>query len=57
MQIWEILLKRRTDAEPNAWNTDGTDRSELWNTLKGMEHGKGAEVRNEVRKKKEIRNV
>ena len=30
---------------------DGTDGSELWNTLKGTEHGKGAEVRNEVRKK------
>ena len=45
------MLKRRTDAEPNARKTDGTDGSELRNTLKGMEHGKGAEVRNEVRKK------
>ena len=33
---------------PNARKTDG---SELWNTLEGTEHGKGAEVRNEVRKK------
>ena len=47
------LLKRRTDAESNTRKTDGTDGSELRNTLKGMEHGKGAEVRNEVRKKGE----
>ena len=39
---------------PNAWKTDG---SELRNTLEGTEHGKGAEVRNEVRKKGEMRNV
>ena len=45
------MLKRRTDAEPNAQKTDGTDGSELQNTLKGMEHGRGAEVRNKVRKK------
>ena len=31
----------------NAWKTDGL---ELWNTLEGTEHGKGVEVRNEVRK-------
>ena len=36
---------------PDARKTDGMDGSELRNTLKGMEHGKGAEVRNEVRKK------
>ena len=47
------MLKRRTDAESNARKTDGTDGSELQNTLKGMEHGKGAEVRNKVRKKGE----
>ena len=33
---------------PNARKTDG---SELRDTLEGMEHGKGAEVRSEVRKK------
>ena len=33
------------------------DRSELRNTLEGTEHGKGAEVQNEVRKKGEMRNV
>ena len=38
-------------------NARKTDRSELWNTLEGTEHGKGAEVRNEVRKKGEMRNV
>ena len=55
LNCWQTphLLKRRTDAESNARKTDGTDGSELWNTLKGMEHGKGAEVRNEVRKKGE----
>ena len=36
---------------PNARKTDRTDRSELRNTLEGAEHGKGAGVRNEVRKK------
>ena len=36
---------------PDARKTDGMDGSELRNTLKGTEHGKGAEVRNEVRKK------
>ena len=46
-------LKRRTEAESNTRKTDGMDGSELRNTLKGMEHGKGAEVRNEVRKKGE----
>ena len=39
------VKKRRTDAEPNAQKTDGADGSELRNTLKGTEHGKGAEVR------------
>ena len=39
---------------PNAWKTDGL---ELRNTLEGTEHGKGAEVRNEVRKKGEMRNI
>ena len=39
---------------PNAWKTD---RSELRNMLEGTEHGKGAEVRNEVRKKGEMRNI
>ena len=39
---------------PNARKTDG---SELRNTLEGTEHGKGAEVRNEVRKKGEVRNI
>ena len=38
----------------NAQNTDG---SELRNTLDGTERGKGAEVRNEVRKKGDMRNV
>ena len=42
---------------PNARKTDGTDRSELRNTLEKTEHGKGAEVRNEVRKQGEMRNV
>ena len=41
-----LVLKRRTDAEPNARKTDGMDGSELRNTLKGMEHGKEAEKRN-----------
>ena len=36
---------------PDARKMDGTDGSELRNTLEGTEHGKGAEVRNEVRKK------
>ena len=36
------------DGVPNARKTDG---SELRNTLEGTEHGKGAAVRNEVRKK------
>ena len=49
----EVLLKGRTYAESNTQKTDGTDGSELRNTLKGMEHGKGAEVWNEVRKKGE----
>ena len=35
---------------PNAQKMDG---SELWNTLEGMEHGKGVEVWNEVRKEGE----
>ena len=48
-----LVLKRRTDAELNRRKTDGTDGSELWNTLKGTEHGKGAEVQNKVRKKGE----
>ena len=39
---------------PNAQKTDG---SELRNTLEGTEHGKGAEVRNEVRKQGEMRNI
>ena len=34
-----------------------TDRSELRNTLEGTEHGKGAEVRNKVRKEGEMRNI
>ena len=38
-------------------NAQKTDGSELRNTLEGTEHGKGAEVRNEVRKKGEMRNV
>ena len=38
-------------------NARKTDGSELWNTLEGTEHGKGAEVRNEVRKKGEVRNI
>ena len=40
------MLKRPTDAEPNARKTDGTDGSELRNTLEGTEHGKEAEKRN-----------
>ena len=36
---------------PDARKTDRMDGSELQNTLEGTEHGKGAEVRNEVRKK------
>ena len=40
------MLKRRTDAEPNARKTDGMNRSELQNTLKGTEHGKEVEKRN-----------
>ena len=40
------MLKRRTDAEPNTWKTDGTDGSELRNTLEGTEHGKEAEKQN-----------
>ena len=39
---------------PNAWKTDG---SELRNTLEGTERGKGAKVRNEVRKEGAMRNV
>ena len=35
---------------PNARKTDGTNGSELRNTLEGTEHGKGVEVWNEVRK-------
>ena len=38
-------------------NARKTDRSELRNTLEGTEHGKGVEVRNEVRKQGEMRNV
>ena len=37
----------------NRRKTDGTDGSELQNTLKGKEHRKGAEVRNKVREKGE----
>ena len=48
-----LLLKRRAGAGSNRWKTDGTDGSELRNTLKGMEHGKEAEVRNKVREKGE----
>ena len=47
------MLKRRTDVESNRRKTDGTGGSELRNTLKGTEHGKGAEVRNKVREKGE----
>ena len=39
---------------PNARKTDG---SELQNTLEGMGHGKGAEVRDEMRKRGEMRNI
>ena len=42
---------------PNVQKTDGTDGSELRNTLEGTEHRKGAEVRNEVRKEGEMRYV
>ena len=38
-------------------NTQKTDGSELRNTLDRMEHGKGAEVRNKVKNKGEMRNV
>ena len=47
------MLKRRTGAGSSRRKTDGTDGSELQNTLKGKEHGKGAEVRNKVREKGE----
>ena len=36
--------------EPNARKTDGTDGSELRNTLEGTEHGKEAEKRNVQRR-------
>ena len=45
------VVKETYGREPNARKTDGTDGSELRNTLKGMDHGRGAEVRNKVRKK------
>ena len=48
------MLKRRTDGVPNARKMDG---SELRNTLEGTEHGKGAGVRNEVRKQGEMQNI
>ena len=44
-----LLLKRRAGAGSYRRKTDGTDRSELQNTLKGKEYGKGAEVRNKVK--------
>ena len=49
----DLLLKRRAGAGLNRRKTDGTDGSELRNTLKGKEHGKGAEVLNKVREKGE----
>ena len=36
---------------------DGTDGSELRNTLKGKEHGRGAEVRNKVKGEHRAYNV
>ena len=45
-QMTATVLKRRTDVELNARKMDGTDGSELRNTLEGTEHGKEAEKRN-----------
>ena len=43
--VLKVLKDVRTRM-PNARKTDGTDGSELWNTLEEMEHGKEAEMRN-----------
>ena len=45
------------DGMPDAGKMDRTDGSELRNTLEGTEHGKGAEVRNEVRKKGDAERI
>ena len=54
MSLSQVFVK---DVRMGVLNAQKTDGSELQNTLEGTEHGKGAEVRNEVRKKGKMQNV
>ena len=56
VSIYFKSVKRRPEMVPNARKMDGSELL-VRNTLEGTEHGKGAEVRNEVRKQGEMRNV